>query len=143
MSRFQFPYRICLADTDAAGVVYFARLLEICHRAYEAALAAAGLELGQFLGRDAKLALPIVRVEGRFFAPLYCGDEAIVGVAPTALDACRYGVDYQIFSPRQDAPAAIARTEHACIDLYQRQRQPLPEDLRAWVAAGDRDRGGF
>ena len=39
-----------LADTDAAGVVFFARTLMLCHEAYEEALARAGLDLKQFLG---------------------------------------------------------------------------------------------
>jgi hypothetical protein len=38
---FSYVRTVRLADTDAAGVVYFARTLSICHEAYEAALAAA------------------------------------------------------------------------------------------------------
>ncbi len=138
----RFHYRVCLADTDAAGVVYFSRLLEICHRAYEAALAEAGLELAGFLAPNAAVALPIVRVEGRFLAPLRCGDRTTVTVAAAALDPCSYRVDYQIFLPPSESPIAIACTEHVCIDAQQRQRQPLPAGLRDWVTHRDRDRGG-
>jgi len=32
---FAYDRKIHFADTDSAGVVYFARLLSICHEAYE------------------------------------------------------------------------------------------------------------
>ena len=35
-------------ETDAAGVVYFANLLALCHEAYEASLAHAGIALKPF-----------------------------------------------------------------------------------------------
>ena len=45
---FEYPRTIRFADTDAAGVVYFAQILSICHEAYEASLQASGIELRQF-----------------------------------------------------------------------------------------------
>ena len=44
---FAYSRTIHFADTDAAGVVYFARYLSICHEAYEEALAAAGIDMKQ------------------------------------------------------------------------------------------------
>ncbi|MEO0947948.1 MAG: thioesterase family protein [Cyanobacteria bacterium J06641_5] len=140
MSIFRFSYCICLADTDAAGVVYFSRLLEICHRAYEAALAAAGIELAAFLAPAATIALPISQVEARFLAPLRCGDRLTVEVSAALLEAGRFAVDYCLLVATYERPAAIARTTHTCIDLHQRQRQTLPVNLRKWVVSCARDR---
>ncbi|MFZ9683665.1 MAG: 1,4-dihydroxy-2-naphthoyl-CoA hydrolase, partial [Cephaloticoccus sp.] len=47
---FIYERTIRLAETDAAGIVYFANYLGLCHEAYEAALAAAGLPVQSFLG---------------------------------------------------------------------------------------------
>ena len=44
---FTYSRQIYLSDTDAAGVVYFAKGLEICHQAYEESLAEAGISLNQ------------------------------------------------------------------------------------------------
>ena len=46
---FDYRRRIYLGDTDAAGVVYFAKGLEICHEAYEESLAKAGINLNQMI----------------------------------------------------------------------------------------------
>lgn len=42
---FAYSRHIHFRDTDAAGVVFFANYLALCHEAYEEALAAAGLEI--------------------------------------------------------------------------------------------------
>ncbi len=45
---FIYHRTIHFPDTDAAGVVFFANYLSICHEAYEEALAAAGVEMRSF-----------------------------------------------------------------------------------------------
>jgi len=65
---------IRFADTDAAGVVYFASLLSICHEAYEASLLRIGVDMRQFFS-GSSIALPIVHAEIDFFQPLMCGDQ--------------------------------------------------------------------
>ena len=62
---FRYERTVRLADTDAAGVVYFARVLSICHEAYEASLAAAGVPLASWI-RKGTIALPIVHAHADF-----------------------------------------------------------------------------
>jgi 1,4-dihydroxy-2-naphthoyl-CoA hydrolase len=45
---FSYERIIHFPDTDAAGVVFFANYLSICHEAYEEALADAGLPVRTF-----------------------------------------------------------------------------------------------
>ena len=47
-AAFVYTRSIRFHETDAAGVVYFANVLVLCHEAYEASLAAAGIDLGEF-----------------------------------------------------------------------------------------------
>ncbi|MFS8118916.1 MAG: acyl-CoA thioesterase, partial [Microcoleus sp.] len=42
---FSYTRTVRFQDTDAAGVVYFANVLAMCHEAYEASLAASGINL--------------------------------------------------------------------------------------------------
>ena len=42
---FEYQRTVHFADTDAAGVVFFANYLAICHEAYEESLGAAGIGL--------------------------------------------------------------------------------------------------
>jgi 1,4-dihydroxy-2-naphthoyl-CoA hydrolase len=133
-----YQHTIRLEDTDAAGVVYFARLLSICHYAYEAAIAQAGIELAQILA-EAELAIPIVEAQIRFFAPLSLGDQITIDVLPSSIDANQFQVDYTIYTLAGklagDRPVSQASTHHVCINPKTRRRQPLTPQLTLWVNA--------
>lgn len=133
-------------DTDAAGIVFFARYLFICHEAYEEELAAAGVNLATFFS-DTGLIIPIGKSEATYLRPLSCGDKVRVEVTPSRLSADGFALDFVIWklppggatlgAATEIAPApkraALARTEHVCIDSRTRERRPLPPALAAWI----------
>jgi 1,4-dihydroxy-2-naphthoyl-CoA hydrolase len=125
---------IRFADTDAAGVVYFANTLSICHEAYEESLIAAGIELNSFF-KSANVIVPIAKSEADYRRPLACGDRVRISVAPAALSENSYEVRFEM--TRLGTPekvAAVVRTEHVCLDASTRKRVALPPQLAAWVA---------
>ncbi len=136
MAVFSYARTIHFPDTDAAGVVFFARYLFICHEAYEESLAAAGVNLGTFFA-DTGLVLPIAKSEATYLRPLACGDKLRVEVEPTRLGENSFALDYTLWklAPRGTPAkrAAVARTEHVCIASKTRERQPLPAALAAWL----------
>lgn len=127
---------IRLADTDAAGVVFFARTYVLCHEAYEEALVQAGLDLKDFLGR-ADVIIPIAKSSAEYYRPLHCGDRVTVTVTPTRLTQHSFALDYEITKlGRPNKLAARVRTEHVASSLAKRQRLDLPPALAAWIEAG-------
>lgn len=127
---------IRFADTDAAGVVYFANTLSICHEAYEESLQQAGIELKSFFSAHQVL-VPISRSQAEYLRPLACGDQVRVNLRPRALNENAYAIDFEVFrAGRVDKLAARVSTEHVCISTVRRERAPLPEGLRAWIEAG-------
>ncbi len=133
---FVYHRTVRLADTDAAGVVFFARTFILCHEAYEEALAKAGLDLKHFLG-TADLIIPIARSEAEYLRPLYCGDRLKITVAPTQLTPASFALQFEVtrLGP-PDKLAARVRTEHVATSLSKRERQPFPPGLAAWIASG-------
>lgn len=124
------------ADTDAAGVVFFANYLAICHEAYEESLAVAGVPLGEFF-RATGVVVPIARSEAEYLRPLGPGDKLRISVAPEPLSENSFAVRYEIFKAGTvEKLAARVRTEHIAISAAQRTRVPLPPDLASWVQAG-------
>jgi 1,4-dihydroxy-2-naphthoyl-CoA hydrolase len=121
---------IRLVDTDAAGVVYFACLLSICHEAYEDRLIQSGINLKTFF-RDTETALPIIHGEIDFFQPLFCGDRIEIQLIPNVINEHSFEISYQIFliqSP--DKKIAQGKTKHVCINPLSRQKISLPEPIR-------------
>jgi 1,4-dihydroxy-2-naphthoyl-CoA hydrolase len=131
---FNYHRTIHFADTDAAGVVFFARTFAICHEAYEEALIASGIELNSFF-RNESVIIPIARSEASYFRPLAVGEKVRVSVVPAALTADSYEIRFEItrLGTSAEKLAAQVRTEHVCIDAKTRRRQALPPALAAWV----------
>jgi len=133
---FTYQRMIHFADTDAAGVVFFANYLALCHEAYEEILAAAGIDLRTFFA-DHGVVVPIAKSEVSYLRPLNAGDKVRVTVAPVSLSENSYALNCEILKlGAVEKIAARVRTEHVCIDAKTRARLPLPPALAAWVRAG-------
>jgi len=133
---FHYDRTVHFADTDAAGVVFFANYLAICHEAYEESLAASGVDLRRFFA-DHGVVIPVTRSEAEYSRPLACGDRLRVSVQPALLSDDAYEIRFEI--TRLGPPAKRAgrvRTEHVCISSATRGRKALPEPLLGWVRAG-------
>lgn len=133
---FAYQRTIRLADTDAAGVVYFARTLSLCHEAYEAALADGGVALRDLLGAT-DVVVPIARSEADYLRPLHPGDTVRITATPERLSDDAFAIRFEVH--RLGTPeklAARVRTEHVCTSPSKRTRVPLPAALAAWVARG-------
>lgn len=131
---FSLDHWVRFHETDAAGVVYFANSLTLCHSAFEASLAAAGVNLADFFTSDT-LAYPIVHAAIDYRRPMRCGDRITVHLTPQRLDLSSFEVRYRICGAQAAANLlAEACTRHLCIDRQQRQRQPLSALLEHWLA---------
>jgi len=132
---FIYDRTIHFRDTDAAGVVYFANGLSICHEAYEASLAASGIELKSFF-RGGASAVPITHASIDFFKPMFCGDRIAVSLVKTLLSPDSFQIEYQLFFDiASDEKTAIAKalTKRVCIDPTTRKRCNLSPDLLKWI----------
>ena len=70
-------YRVIYADTDAMGMVYHARYLEMAERARNHALEAAGIQISR-LKEENNLTLVVYRAAMEFIAPLDLDDEVVL-----------------------------------------------------------------
>jgi 1,4-dihydroxy-2-naphthoyl-CoA hydrolase len=130
---FSYERTIRFADTDAAGVVFFANYLSICHEAYEESLIAAGIELDAFF-RDERVIVPIARCESEYLRPLKAGDRIRVRLEPKVLKPDTFEIRFEIvrLGPPEKAAGRV-RTEHVCLSADTRQRTTLPPGLARWA----------
>jgi 1,4-dihydroxy-2-naphthoyl-CoA hydrolase len=121
-------------DTDAAGVVYFANILAICHEAYEASLAASGINIKSFFSNNSEIAIPIVHARVDFFRPLFCGDQVLIELIPAQITDEKFAINYKI---ETDAVVAKAITKHVCIDTKTRTKKAISADIIQWLHQWD------
>ena len=120
-------------DTDAAGVVYFANVLSICHEAYEASLAASGINLKSFFNNPTA-AIPIIHASVDFLRPMFCGDKLLIHLTPQQLSENKFEIAYQIVAASSsEQQLAKAITKHVCINPITRTRTQLPEAITHWL----------
>jgi 1,4-dihydroxy-2-naphthoyl-CoA hydrolase len=132
---FTYNRTVRFQDTDAAGVVYFANILSMCHEAYEASLAASSINLQSFFNNPLT-AIPIIHANVDFRQPMYCGDQLLIHLMPQQLDDNKFEITYQIVaasSPQQELAKAITR--HICIEPKTRTRTKLPDAIIQWLRA--------
>lgn len=140
---FNYIRTVRFQDTDAAGVVYFANVLSMCHEAYEESLAASGVNLPSFF-RNSDIAIPIIHASIDFFRPLFCGDVIVIQLIPNQLNNEKFEINYQIVAAASPHPQSLSHegrgdlvakaiTQHVCIDPVVRAKKVMPEEVIQWL----------
>ena len=130
---FVYQRKIRFQDTDAAGVMYFAHALSICHEAYEESLMCWGINLQHFFSQG-DVVVPITHASIDYWRPSYCGETQWVEVCPRLLSPTEFEIDYALYGEQaQSALLSQAKTRHVCIHRGDRKRMPLPDQLQQWI----------
>ncbi len=124
---FEHRTKIFFEDTDAAGVMFYAKIFNIIHRAYEYFLETADFPITSILDSSGVI-LPILHTEASYKAPLYAGDDIIIRIFCIEISDFKYKLEYQVYS--KDSIAVIARTNHICLSNTDRRAVNLPDTLR-------------
>lgn len=127
--------RVRFQDVDAAGTVFFPRMLEYFADAYGELLANAGLDIPRVL-RERTLAIPLAHAEADFLAPLFFGDTMRVEVVKARVGERSVTFGHRILKLGGDAAAAaIGTTVHVFVDGKTFKPTPVPDALRAYLSA--------
>ncbi|NEQ37331.1 MAG: acyl-CoA thioesterase [Okeania sp. SIO3I5] len=130
---FYYKRIVHFQDTDAAGVVYFANVLAICHEAYEKSLIEFGINLKVFFTNQ-EVAIPIIHADVDFRRPMFCGDELTIELIPKSWGDDEFEIYYQVFLKEMGEKwVARANTKHVCINPQTRSRQKLSDEIRGWL----------
>ncbi|HTM00771.1 MAG TPA: thioesterase family protein [Candidatus Omnitrophota bacterium] len=129
--RASLPVRF--QDVDAAGVLFFGRIYDYCHQAYEELWAAAGVDRAWiFSGAD--FLIPIAHSEADYRAPLRHGERVDVRVDVTHVGRASFHLAYRVTGPRGDGDLrATAKTVHAFVARETMRPIPIPEELRVFL----------
>lgn len=126
---FTYTRTVRFQDTDAAGVVYFANVLAMCHEAYEESLATSGINLKAFFSNP-DVAIPIVHASVDFLRPMFCGDKIFIHLITKQSSKDKFELAYEIVAAQLVAKAI---TKHVCIDPISRTRKELPVEMLQWL----------
>jgi YbgC/YbaW family acyl-CoA thioester hydrolase len=130
--HFHHSLTVRFQDVDAAGIVFFARVLEYVHDGYVALLSELGSDLVDVL-RQRRWAAPIRHAEADYFSPLRFGDAVVVAAVAARVEETELTLGWQLVV--RERVAAVAQTQHVFVDPENFQRIPVPESfapLQRW-----------
>jgi len=125
---FVFRRPIRWDEIDAAGLVYFPKVVALAHEAMERMLQDAIPGGYAHFVVDQKIGLPCVHVASDFESPLRFGDIVEVHSAVAKFGNTSVTFDVRVF--KDGTPCARIEYVVACSDLTVPKKCPLPPDLR-------------
>lgn len=119
MKIHKFPFAIAYADTDAGGIVYHGRYIEIAERARMDVLRGMKFPDGDlgFVVRDLNI---------RYIKPLFLADTVVVETAVTKLGAASLGVEQKFVKNGEICAILSATAAYIGADL---QLKRIPESV--------------
>jgi YbgC/YbaW family acyl-CoA thioester hydrolase len=118
-------------DVDAAGTIFFPRVLEYMADAYQDLLGRAGMDVPTML-RERTLAAPLRHAEADYLAPLFFGDEVTVEVVRADVGTKSVLFGHRI--KKGDVVAAVGSTLHVFVDGRTFRPVEVPEALRLYLS---------
>jgi len=125
--------RVRFQDVDAAGVLFFGRIYDYCHEAYEELWTGAGVDRAWiFSGAD--FLIPIAHSEADYKVPLRHGETVDVRVDVTHVGRASFHLTYRVTGPGGAKDLrATAKTVHAFVARATMRPIPIPDDLRVFL----------
>jgi YbgC/YbaW family acyl-CoA thioester hydrolase len=138
-SVFAVEYPIRFQEVDAAGIIFYPRVLEICHDAFVEFLASIGFPLADTL--KGSWIMPVRHAEADYLRPLRFGDRIEVALVAAQTvqrqPPTEVTLGYRLANLETGHPSAVAQTVHTFVDRRTFERVPIPEGLeRAFKELG-------
>ncbi len=124
----QIKKRISFYDCDPAGILFYGRIFEICHSAYEDLIRSFKLK-SNYWDND-EYAVPIIHTEGEYLLPLRPGDEVTVEVTVSKLKESSFELSYACKNVKGEVTNQV-KTVHIFVDKKQWKKTPIIDEVRA------------
>jgi len=119
--------RVIFGDTDAGGVVYHPRYLEMAERGRNELMRAAGLDVGNIF-EHRRLSLALRSAVMKFHVPAHFDDHLVIRTGVERLGAASSRWVSRI--RRGGTLVCTVRAEIVCMDRFGRRPILFPDDLR-------------
>jgi 1,4-dihydroxy-2-naphthoyl-CoA hydrolase len=131
---YKFQTKIFFFDADPAGILFFGRVFEICHRGYEDFIGSLNLNQNYFTHPD--IAMPVIHTEADYFKPMKYGDAVNVFVSVEKIKNSSFEIKYALKNDL-DEKFAVIKTAHVFIDKKSFSKIDIPEEFKEKLLAAE------
>lgn len=122
---FAVKKRIDFYDCDPAGILFFGRIFNLAHHAYELFLEENSGGKNYFA--DKNILLPITHTEADYKSPIKAGEVVTIELSVSILKSSSFELSYKITN--NGTLCAEVKTVHVCINKSDWKKCELPEEL--------------
>lgn len=112
-------------DCDPAGIIFFSRVFEFCHSAYEKLIES--FELDEDYWDNAIYVVPIVHTECDYYKPLKYGDEISIDVSVSQLKTSSFELTYKL--KLDEEVCASVKTVHVFVSREDWNKIEIPTEI--------------
>ena len=129
---FETSFAVRFQDVDAAGVLFYGRIYDYCHQAYEELIESAGIGRAHYFSK-AEYLVPIVHSEADYRTPILHGERVSIAIDVTRVGRASFRLRYRVRGPAGDLRVEVT-TVHAFASRATMKPIPIPEALRAFFS---------
>jgi YbgC/YbaW family acyl-CoA thioester hydrolase len=115
--------KINFYDCDAAGVLFFTRIYEFCHSAYEELIESFNLKEDYWNNED--YIVPIIKSEASYHKSLKYGELVNIEIKVVQLKSSSFELNYECRNEKNEVTNKI-RTVHVCVGKKDWKKRELP-----------------
>jgi len=124
---FQFKRRINFYDCDPAGILFYGRIFQLCHEAYE--LMIESFNLKESYWENESFIVPIIHSEAKYRKPLLAGETAQIEITVTNLKESSFELTYVCKNDIGEVTNNV-RTVHVFVNRSGWKKIKISEEVR-------------
>jgi len=127
MNQYTSSYKVRLADTDAAGLLFFSKIYDYAHACYEDYMQHNKLDLSDIL-KQGEYLLPIISSSAEYKKAMILGQTINIALSVEKVSTSAFTLAYE-FSDQQGKLLATVQTVHVSISTHSKSKIALPKNL--------------
>lgn len=131
MKTFTIKRRINFYDCDPAGIIFYSRVFEFAHSAYEQIIQS--IEKDEDYWNNDKYVVPIIKSESTYVKPMKYGNEIIINVNVSELRSSSFELSYNIVNTDEELLCSV-KTVHVFVNKKKWEKMDIPEKLKRGLA---------
>ena len=124
---FRYKRRINFYDCDPAGILFYGRIFQLCHEAYEAMIESFNLKDSYWVNEN--FIVPIIHSEAKYRKPLLAGETVELEITVTNLKESSFELTYLCKNEKGEVTNNV-RTVHVFVNKETWKKTKIVEEVR-------------
>jgi len=107
--------------------MFFSRVFEFCHSAYEEWMSGLGLARDYFT--DPEITVPLIHAEADYIKPIKPGETITIEITVEKVGESSFTLNYTVYNSKNEK-AAVVKTAHVFINKSSFTKCAVPEEFR-------------